>query len=177
MVQIAGNRGNGTRSGVDFYPTHHAWTRVLLDEVHLPKRVWEPACGDGAMVRVLEEAHKVQATDITQGIDFLLQRTRYPAIVTNPPFSLFDEFALHAYSLASQVSAMLMGVHMLGGGKRRERLWSRIPPSKVIVIAERMPVLNIPGSHNSQFNHVWVVWDKRTDGPTELVWRSTRSGL
>ena len=40
-------------------------TEALLRTVCLPKRIWEPCCGDGAMARVLEShGHHVVATDL-----------------------------------------------------------------------------------------------------------------
>ena len=56
--------------------------------------IWEPACGDGAIARVLERAgHRVIATDLIDrgygeaGVDFLTTaEPRARHIVTNPPY-------------------------------------------------------------------------------------------
>ena len=55
----------------------------------LPQTIWEPACGPGAIVRVLRDAgHRVIATDLVDyrspdqdhaGRDFLLERGRRTA--------------------------------------------------------------------------------------------------
>ena len=53
--------------------------------------IWEPACGEGNLVRALRRQHqKVIATDILQGHDFLSWQPKqeWDAIVTNPPFTL-----------------------------------------------------------------------------------------
>ena len=176
VVLMAYGFDQGERDPFDFYPTPPEFTEVLLREVNLPNRIWEPACGDGAMVDVLRKhGHHVEATDIQGGIDFLMADAIWPcfAVVTNPPFKLFDEFAIHAYNLATEVSALLVGIHRLGGAQRLNNLWRVIPPSLVIVIPERMKV----NGKSSAFNHVWVVWDKRPPRPTktELRWASSRS--
>ena len=51
--------------GHDLYQTCPEATLALLRAERLPKRLWEPACGPGAIVRVLRGAgHTVLATDL-----------------------------------------------------------------------------------------------------------------
>jgi hypothetical protein len=45
--------------GNDLYETPVEATRALLGAVPLPSRIWEPACGRGAIVNVLRAACKV----------------------------------------------------------------------------------------------------------------------
>jgi hypothetical protein len=91
----------------DFYPTWPAATKALLSVERFDGPIWEPACGDGAMSKVLEEAgYEVISTDLIDrgygegGRDFLMEwQPRAPNIVTNPPFRWAIEFvdrALHA---------------------------------------------------------------------------------
>ena len=92
----------------DLYETPECAVRALLAVESLPHVVWEPACGPGAIVKVLRDAgHKVYATDlVTYGcpdsegrIDFLMEG-RPPAdvgaVVTNPPYKLAEEFVRHS---------------------------------------------------------------------------------
>ncbi len=82
--------------GDDLYETPPEATRALMQVERLPHRLWEPACGPGAIVRVLRAAgHDVIASDLVDygcddsivGVDFLME-TRAPegveAIVSNP---------------------------------------------------------------------------------------------
>src|SRR4051794_41827690 len=49
----------------DFYPTPDWVTEALLRRVRLPKGIWEPCCGNGAMAQVLEaHGHLVVGTDL-----------------------------------------------------------------------------------------------------------------
>src|SRR4051812_50069493 len=49
----------------DFYPTPDWVTEALLRRVRLPKGIWEPCCGNGAMALVLEaHGHHVVGTDL-----------------------------------------------------------------------------------------------------------------
>lgn len=159
------------RSPRDFYPTPPEFTEVLL-RVWQPDcdQIWEPAAGDGAMSDVLRSAgYTVVESDIETGTDFLTAETALaPAIVTNPPFSLTTDFALQALRLSGKV-ALLLGLHFLGGSARTDDLWLTHPPSRVVVIPERMKVATADGIDNSQFNHMWVIWDEDIDG-TAIRW-------
>ena len=75
MTDQASNRGldhaaNAGRHrlaerGDDLYETPPEATRALLQVERLPHRIWEPACGPGAIARVLRDAgHAVVATDL-----------------------------------------------------------------------------------------------------------------
>jgi hypothetical protein len=91
--------------GNDLYETPEVATLALLRAEPLPRMIWEPACGPGAIVRVLRDAgHRVIATDLIDyrspdqdhaGRDFLRER-RAPdgveMIVTNPPGKLASQF-------------------------------------------------------------------------------------
>ena len=94
--------GGGTRRQDDFYPTPREAVAALFWALpaHWPARVWEPACGDGAISRFLEvQGVEVISTDLVYrgfgvgDIDFLAcDRALAPAIVTNPPFALAERF-------------------------------------------------------------------------------------
>src|SRR5262252_2159476 len=82
--------------GLDLYETPAVAVEALLRVERLPHRIWEPACGRGAIVNVLRAAgHDVVASDLidygagTGGVDFL-KTTIAPAalVLTNPPFKI-----------------------------------------------------------------------------------------
>lgn len=85
----------------DFQTPPHAIKPLLP---YLPKEwtVWECAAGKGNLVRAFAaDGRKVIASDILSGFDFLTcePTTPYDVIITNPPFSLKDEFLTRAYAL------------------------------------------------------------------------------
>src|SRR3954467_11366570 len=119
----------------DFYPTPNWVTEALLRRIRLPKGIWEPCCGNGAMARVLEaHGHHVVGTDLVDrgygegGRDFLME-TRLPdgvtAIVTNPPYGdgLFG-FIVHALDLTRQVDGKvaLLVNHQWAAGQDASKL-------------------------------------------------------
>lgn len=78
---------------------------------HLKKNwiIWECAAGEGSLVKALrKEGYKVIATDIHSGKDFLNYEPRdYDCIITNPPFSLKQEFLERAYCLGKPFAFLL----------------------------------------------------------------------
>lgn len=119
-----------------------------------------------------KHGHTVTETDITTGHDFLLQHSlpnpSIDGIVTNPPFSLSVQFALHALGL-SQFVALLQPVYNLGGIARYQKLWNVHKPTKIIVISDRMKFEH----EESHFNHMWCVWDKTQTTDTTIEWSRT----
>ena len=71
--------------------------------------IWECACGKGYLVEGLRQAgRKVIATDKKDGKDFLTwQPSDWHCAVTNPPFSLKNEFLARAYDLGKPFAFLL----------------------------------------------------------------------
>lgn len=157
----------------DLYETPDVAVHVLLKhEATLGQHVWEPACGPGAIVRVLRGAGKtVTATDLVNygcpdseaGVDFLME-TRAPAgvqsIVTNPPFKLADEFVRHGLTLVPTVVMLLRLAYLEGAcrqdlhSKHLERVWLGV---------ERLPQMHRhgwdgPKQSNSGRAFAWFVF-------------------
>ena len=103
----------------DCYESPVETAHALMRCEALPARLWEPACGPGALVREFRGAgHDVIATDLVDygledsqpGIDFLMEHCApegAACIVTNPPFKLAPEFARHGLELCDTVILLL----------------------------------------------------------------------
>lgn len=86
-----------------------SWRSIYRD--HEGPLFWEPACGDGAIARVLErQGLRVIATDLIDqgfgqaGVDFLkTDKLLAPIVITNPPYrdDLPLRFAQHALALGA----------------------------------------------------------------------------
>lgn len=82
------------RAAYEFYPTPPEATRALLSVESFEGDIWEPACGDGAISKVLEAAgYQVVSTDLIDrgfgagGQDFLKSPEPLARnIITNPPY-------------------------------------------------------------------------------------------
>ena len=71
--------------------------------------IWECASGNGNLTKTFKKkGFKVIGTDILNGYDFLKwQPKKYDCIVTNPPYSLKQEFLTRAYSLKKPFAFLL----------------------------------------------------------------------
>jgi hypothetical protein len=127
--------------------------------------ILEPASGDGALVnRLREHGHQqVEYHDLYRdGVDFLTYQTPHDWIITNPPFSQFDEFVLHAKELAPKV--LFIGkLNFLGAYKRgTEGVWDNLSH---IWVFNRMVDYRTPTRGDGLF-HVgnlvtgWFLWDR-----------------
>lgn len=166
----------------DFYRTPATATEALLAVEAFSGWVWEPACGDGAISKVLTR-HGIQvfSEDLIDygfgfaGRDFLLTRgLAATQIITNPPFKLADEFALHALELGATKIALLCRLAWLEGAARHQRLWSKHPPSRVWTFCRRQTLWkgDDPNAQDKggAIAFAWFVWDAAHQGETVLRW-------
>lgn len=160
-AQISG----GERRPLDFYPTPPLATEALLPYIsHFPTPVWECACGDGSMAKVLfRDLFPMVATDLVDqgygegGVDFLLERmARGQSIVTNPPFNLAHQFIEHMHKLQVSHIAVLLKADFWNA-KARQKLWDIRPPSKILGLTWR---LDFTGAGRPHRNCIWCIWDE-----------------
>jgi hypothetical protein len=166
----------------DFYPTPPRATKALLSVETFEGGIWEPACGDGAISRVLEDAgYEVLSTDLIErgygqaNIDFLLDwRTTTDNIITNPPFKHAQEFVEHALNRSRRKVAMICRLAWLEGQERR-KMFESTPLKAVWVFSGRIPMQR--GRQHEDGKDVggmiafaWFVWDHAHKGKPTLGW-------
>lgn len=165
----------------DFYASPPQAVEALLSVENFDGPIWEPACGDGAISKVLAAAgHEVVSTDLVDRgygesrIDFLMEHeARAPNIVTNPPFKLGNQFAEHACHLATGKVCFLMRLVWLEG-RARKKMFGKTGLSRVWVFSSRIPRMNRGGYDgpvvSSTIAFAWFVWSPDHQGPTQLGW-------
>jgi hypothetical protein len=166
----------------DFYPTPPEGTRALLSVERFAGPIWECACGDGAISKELIDAgHEVVSSDLVPrgygdtNIDFLMEwQPRAPNIITNPPFKMAEEFALHALSLTTGKVAMLLRLAWLEGIDRKERIFTKTPIARVHIFSKRLAILRNgeewQGGGGGMIPFAWFVWDHAHKGKPTLGW-------
>jgi hypothetical protein len=167
-------------SGPDFFPTPRWATFALIDNETFKGEIWECACGDGSMSRVLAETGQpIRSTDLydrgygTPGVDFLAVQSEADNIVTNPPFNSAEGFVVSGLRQAKYKLALLLRLAFLEGGNRGKTIFTNSPPSRVWVFSERITFYpsgaEPKGSGTTAY--AWFVWDKQAPaGGTELKW-------
>lgn len=161
-------------TGNDFYPTPHWAVKALLEKESFAGPVWEPACGKGDIVHVLQNhGLDVWATDIEergfedQVCDFLKSDFRCANIITNPPFNLANRFVLKALELATEKVAMLMKLSFFEGRQRYEKIFAKQPPNAALVFSSRITFFksddlkNLTEMSGGTAAHAWFVWDMK----------------
>ncbi len=131
--------------GLELYETPPVAVRALMSAwpqfFGVPRRIWDPACGPGAIVETLEAAgHSVISSDLANYSGrWRAPNARAPhwnrdffswspaeavhlgaeAIVMNPPYSKSDAFVYHALDLVPRVFALLELRWLNGVGRER----------------------------------------------------------
>lgn len=175
----------GKRIQNEFYPTPPEATRALLSVEEFDAQIWEPACGDGGIAKVLaNHGQAVVSTDLyaygfgTTGIDFLKERSpRAKHIVTNPPYGsgLADAFVKHALMLTRQTGgkvAMLLNMASLCHASRTA-WWKENPPARIYSIDDIFCWPDhVPRPNKTFFTqrYCWVVWSQDHQGPSTFWW-------
>ena len=175
-------RATYAERGEDLYETPPVAVSALLSVEQIPMRIWEPACGPGAIVRVLRESDRfVFASDLVdyhsahqdRVFDFLTQKKpalNIDCIVTNPPFRWAQEFVAKAIELCPRVF-MLLRLAFLES-ERRSSILDTGNLCRVHVFRKRLPMMHRAGwegrKANSGMAFAWFVFLRGYHGPIEL---------
>jgi type I restriction-modification system DNA methylase subunit len=159
-LQLHSGSPKEKRRELDFYPTPREVTVALLDFLQLnPCKVWEPACGNGAMSKVIREyGHEVIETDIINGFDYLQTSIKSDAIITNPPFNLSAEFIQKAINEADLVAMVLKSQYW--HAKKRLDLFFQNPPAYILLLTWRPDFMNGESGGSPTMEVIWTVWIK-----------------
>ena len=166
-------------SGPDFFPTPRWATFALIENEKFSGEIWESACGDGTMSRVLEKTGQpVRSSDLYNrgygeiGCDFLEPKWSADNIVTNPPYNCAEGFVASGVKHSNRKFALLLRLAFLEGANRANTIFAKIPPARVWVFSERITFytsgVETKGSGTTAY--AWFVWDKEAPGQTELKW-------
>lgn len=165
--------------GPDFYPTPPWATYALIGNEPFEGKIWEPACGDGAMAEALSLAgYSVQATDLCAhgygetGHDFLTSDRKCDNVITNPPYNLAQKFIEKALDVSEKKCAFLLRLAFLEGAERARTIFKEHPPARIWVFSERITFYKKDAQQagSGTTAYAWFVWDKAHVGPTELKW-------
>lgn len=179
------NSRNKDADEYDYYATSPHAVEKLLELESFSNHIWEPACGEGHISKVLEaHGYDVYSSDLiyrgfgdTESFDFLNESLENfdGDIITNPPYKYAREFVEKALDsvLDGQKVAMFLKLTFLTS-KGRKSLFELHPPQSVYVFSYRVECgKNGKFSNNGiggGVDYAWFVWKKGHYGPTYLRW-------
>lgn len=177
------------RAPFEFYPTPPEATRAFLAAETFDGPIWEPACGQGAISKVLERSgYQVVSTDLADygygksDVDFL--KTVFPRakhIVTNPPYGrgLGDRFVRKALEHTSRTGgkvAMLLNLASLCHPVRHESFVRR-PPARIYALDDCVCYPNGDARYATRqtqtHRYAWLVWTNEAIDQTSFHWLTT----
>lgn len=185
MLGINKSGTTSEREAADYYTTdptaveqfvkHITKIRGLITGRYFFNTIWEPACGCGNISKVLRSnGYEVISSDLQDrgfglsGVDFLDSVTvpeRCNTIITNPPYSLANEFILHAMDILPDFGRYyaLMNLSYLTGIQRNETIYKKGYLRAIHIYPHRINCYknNINTGHSSPVNYAWFEFMKR----------------
>lgn len=157
------------RRMLDHYDTPIDVTIALMEFLKLNTcTIWEPACGNNAMVEIFKQyGHKVIATDIKAGTDYLLHAGNADAIITNPPFYCSAQFIEKAINEAPIVAMLLKSQYW--HSKKRYELFMQHKPAWILPLTWRPDFIQSEKSGHPTMEVIWTVWMKNNTGQTKYL--------
>lgn len=180
----ASNHTEKERQPNDYYATEPKAAELLLEQEDLHHTIWECACGEGHLSKVLEaHGHEVISTDLIyrgygdpESFDFLNETPEGfdGDIVTNPPYKYALEFVQKALGIVKpgRKVAMFLKLQFLEG-KARKQFFIHTPPKTIYVSSSRLMCAKngeFEKLSSSAVAYAWFVWEKGYEGETVVKW-------
>jgi hypothetical protein len=173
------------RQKEDYYATDPIAIESLLELETFSHNIWEVACGEGHLSKVLLlKGYDVLSTDLIDrgfgkgGVDFLKETSQtHRDIITNPPFKHAQKFAEKVINLIQNGNkvALFLRIQFLESDIRK-RFFETNPPKTIYVASSRI-LCAINGEFDkdgkrmsSAACYAWFIWEKGFKGETTLKW-------
>ena len=181
----ASNHTEEVREVNDYYATEPRALELLLEKETFDNNIWECACGEGHLCKVLEEkGYNVTATDLidrgygTGGKNFLTHTEKFDGdIITNPPYKHALAFAQHALKTVTDGHkvALFLKLQFLEG-KARRKFFDEHPPKVIYVASSRLlcakngEFQKMKDGGGSAVAYAWFIWEKNFTGDPIIKW-------
>lgn len=175
----ASNHVEEEREKNDYYATDPIAVKLLMQLENLNEFILEPSCGEGHLSKELEKEHRVTSSDlIDRGygeiLDFFSIREFTGDIVTNPPYSMSEEFVRHSLNIIPEGNkiCMFLKLQFLEGQKRR-KLFEEFPPIRIWISSSRIMCAkngDFESISSSAVAYAWFIWQKGFKGKPTVDW-------
>lgn len=184
----ASNHVEEERQHLDFYATHPCAAIALMMVEKFDGLIWEPAAGNGHLAKELRKKYTVFCSYIVKrdfpclefdflNLNYLSTKNISVNIVTNPPYSLAQEFIETSLRMIADGYKVCMFLKLtFCEGKKRGLFFKKYPPKRIYVFSSRVAVAKngdfdlYAKSGGSAICYAWFVWEKGYTGETTLVW-------
>lgn len=172
----------GQRKKGDFYQTPYSMTEQILERMYLRPQdsILEPASGAGAITKVIKSFYpknRLISSDINRQVcnwDFLTHNfeEKFDWVITNPPYSLADDFIRKAKRVGKKV-LMLLPLNYLQGQRRyQEEIFNTL---NSIYIFTRMPMLSEEIREDGKYKtgmqaYAWYYWNSASNTEPTIYW-------
>lgn len=153
---------------------------MLLNLEHFNHRIWEPACGEGHISKVLvSHGYDVLSSDIADRNygsigDFLsIENIEWAGdIITNPPYSMATDFVEKSLSIIPDGNrvAMFLKLSFLEGKGRRYLFDSRQLKTVYVSRSRLNCGRNGVFTGTSAVCYCWFIWQKGFRGDPVIKW-------
>lgn len=178
----ANKKPKSERPEGDFYPTSKSLIWVAKDliekEFSIDKPILEPCSGNGAISQELKKmGYSVHENDLFQGgLDYLTTPYNFEFVITNPPFSQWDDFVVKAKKESKKI--MMIGrLNYLGTTSRLSNgIWNNL---KAIYCFDRYVDYRTKERDDGRFlcgamATAWFLWDASYFGSPQINFLSVQ---
>lgn len=191
--KLAGGNPENGRVENDYYATNPKAVEMLLTNYTFDAAtILEPCVGGGHIANAINNFFANQR--VITGLDlvdrgypntivqdFLTWETdrKFEGIITNPPFSLAQEFIKKGMELLTDDGqmAMFLKIQFLEGAKRKE-FFEKYPPKYIYVFRNRMATWNNGNEVDPNTGkrwattmcHAWFIWEKGSKTEPIIRW-------
>ena len=191
--KLAGGNPENGRVENDYYATNPKAVEMLLTNYTFDAAtILEPCVGGGHIANAINDfftnKRAITGLDLvdrgypnTIVQDFLTWETdkKFEGIITNPPFSLAQEFIEKGMELLTDDGqmAMFLKIQFLEGAKRKE-FFEKYPPKYIYVFRNRMATWNNGNEVDPNTGkrwattmcHAWFIWEKGSKTEPIIRW-------
>ena len=191
--KLAGGNPENGRVENDYYATNPKAVEMLLTNYTFDAAtILEPCVGGGHIANAINNFFANQRVIIGLDLvdrgypntivqDFLTWETdrKFEGIITNPPFSLAQEFIEKGMELLTDDGqmAMFLKIQFLEGAKRKE-FFEKYPPKYIYVFRNRMATWNNGNEVDPNTGkrwattmcHAWFIWEKGSKTEPIIRW-------
>jgi hypothetical protein len=176
------------RPNDDFYSTPSHATKLLLDFESFPSPIWEPACGVGAISKVLlKHEYQVHSSDFMHrgyaegGVDFFgvgSMPNGCKSIITNPPFSVrlrgkeyrVENWVQHGFNIGAEKIALFLKTTAVAG-KQRSFIFEK-HLTKLLQFRDRVSLTrnDVQMANGGMMDFAWFVFERTCKTSPIIAW-------